>query len=339
MLHRIFATFVQHCPIVEARVIFECASEWLRKNVRGVADKDVVPAATSVASWAARCTACESPPELDHETGEARWPCVQPTDICGGFRCCDGCPLESDCWPRHDLPIYTDRFGDYCKIPLTKGQFAKVDPEDYIWLSQFRWHCKVNKDAIYAVRTIQENGRSQANLPAPPPDEHAGRHGLRPHQPRRPGRPQSQPPQLHDRPKQRQPPQLADITYIRLTEGWLYLAVILDCFSRRIVGWSLSRQIDAELVCAALEMALRRRCPQGDLVHHSDRGVQYASQALREPAATGGADDEHVPQRGPVGQRHDGELLRIAQDRVDRHRLCHGSPGANGGIQVHRDVL
>ena len=74
---------------------------------------------------------------------------------------------------------------------------------------------------------------------------------------------------------------LADITYIRLTEGWLYLAVILDCFSRRIVGWSLSRQIDATLVCAALEMALRRRCPQGDLVHHSDRGVQYASGALR----------------------------------------------------------
>lgn len=74
---------------------------------------------------------------------------------------------------------------------------------------------------------------------------------------------------------------LADITYIRLVEGWLYLAVILDCFSRRIVGWSLSRRIDAELVCAALEMALRRRCPQGDLVHHSDRGVQYASASLR----------------------------------------------------------
>jgi putative transposase len=74
---------------------------------------------------------------------------------------------------------------------------------------------------------------------------------------------------------------LADITYLRLAEGGLYLAVVLDCFSRRIVGWSLSRQIDAELVCAALEMALRRRCPQGDLRHHSDRGVQYASGSLR----------------------------------------------------------
>lgn len=75
---------------------------------------------------------------------------------------------------------------------------------------------------------------------------------------------------------------LADITYIRLVEGWLYLAVILDCFSRRIVGWSLSRTIDAALVCAALETALRRRCPKSDLVHHSDRGVQYASQAFRD---------------------------------------------------------
>ena len=75
---------------------------------------------------------------------------------------------------------------------------------------------------------------------------------------------------------------LADITYLRLREGWLYLAVILDCFSRRIVGWSMSRAIDAHLVCAALEMALRRRCPQSALVHHSDRGVQYASGALRK---------------------------------------------------------
>lgn len=78
---------------------------------------------------------------------------------------------------------------------------------------------------------------------------------------------------------------LADITYIRVAEGWRYLAVILDCFSRRIVGWSLSRRIDAELVCAALAMALLRRCPQEDLVHHSDRGVQYASQKLRETLA------------------------------------------------------
>ena len=81
---------------------------------------------------------------------------------------------------------------------------------------------------------------------------------------------------------------LADITYLRWAEGWLYLAVILDCFSRRIVGWSLSRAIDADLVCAALEMALSRRCPSGDLVHHSDRGIQYASRSLRKRLAGAG---------------------------------------------------
>jgi putative transposase len=75
---------------------------------------------------------------------------------------------------------------------------------------------------------------------------------------------------------------VADITYIRLAEGWLYLAAILDCFSRRVVGWSMSRNIDAALVCQALQMALLGRCPKGDLVHHSDRGVQYASRAMRD---------------------------------------------------------
>jgi len=75
---------------------------------------------------------------------------------------------------------------------------------------------------------------------------------------------------------------VADITYIRLAEGWLYLAVILDCFSRRVVGWSMSRHIDAALVCQALRMALLGRCPKANGIHHSDRGVQYASQAIRE---------------------------------------------------------
>ena len=81
---------------------------------------------------------------------------------------------------------------------------------------------------------------------------------------------------------------LADITYIRLAEGWLYLAAILDCFSHRVVGWSLSRNINAELVCAALEMALGQRCPQRNLLHHSDRGVQYASRPLRKKLAAKG---------------------------------------------------
>ncbi len=59
------------------------------------------------------------------------------------------------------MPIYRDAFGDYCKIPLSQGRFAKVDPEDYIWLSQFRWSAKVGPNAIYAVRTVQVRGRSK----------------------------------------------------------------------------------------------------------------------------------------------------------------------------------
>ena len=70
---------------------------------------------------------------------------------------------------------------------------------------------------------------------------------------------------------------VADITYIRLAVEFVYLAVILDAFSRSCVGWALQRSLEAALVLEALHMALRRRRPQPGLVHHSDRGVQYAS--------------------------------------------------------------
>lgn len=69
-----------------------------------------------------------------------------------------------------------------------------------------------------------------------------------------------------------------DITYIPTDEGWLYLAAVEDLFTREIVGWSMSERIDSRLVVDALEMALRRHCPGTDLVAHSDRGVQYASE-------------------------------------------------------------
>jgi putative transposase len=69
---------------------------------------------------------------------------------------------------------------------------------------------------------------------------------------------------------------VADITYIRLAQGFAYLAAILDAYSRRVVGWRLSREIDAALAVAALEMALAARKPTPGWIHHSDRGVQYA---------------------------------------------------------------
>jgi putative transposase len=74
---------------------------------------------------------------------------------------------------------------------------------------------------------------------------------------------------------------VADITYIPTTEGWLYLAGVLDLYSRRIVGWDMSGQIDAKLVERALRMALYQRQPDRGLIHHSDRGSQYASHAIQ----------------------------------------------------------
>ena len=64
----------------------------------------------------------------------------------------------------------------------------------------------------------------------------------------------------------------ADITYIRTWEGWLYLASVMDCYSRRIVGWAMADHLRAELVVDALEMAVKRRRPDQGLAHHSDRG-------------------------------------------------------------------
>lgn len=70
---------------------------------------------------------------------------------------------------------------------------------------------------------------------------------------------------------------VADITYVRLELEFVYLAVILDAFSRRVIGWALERSLEAALTLDALRMALARRRPVPGLIHHSDRGVQYAS--------------------------------------------------------------
>jgi transposase InsO family protein len=74
---------------------------------------------------------------------------------------------------------------------------------------------------------------------------------------------------------------VADITYIRTEEGWLYLAAIMDLWSRTIVGWQTSNSLKSELVTDALHKAIDRRRPQQGLIHHSDRGKQYASAACR----------------------------------------------------------
>ncbi len=75
---------------------------------------------------------------------------------------------------------------------------------------------------------------------------------------------------------------VADITYLWTLEGWLYLAVILDLFSRRVVGWSMSERLEKQLALDALSTALAERQPRGGLIHHSDRGSQYASHEYQE---------------------------------------------------------
>ena len=70
---------------------------------------------------------------------------------------------------------------------------------------------------------------------------------------------------------------VTDITYIRTGTGWLYLAIVLDLYSRKIVGWAMAPSMPAELVCSALHMAIQQRQPAPGLIVHSDRGSQYAS--------------------------------------------------------------
>ena len=72
---------------------------------------------------------------------------------------------------------------------------------------------------------------------------------------------------------------VADITYIRTRSGWLYLAVVLDLFARKVVGWAMAPDMQATLVCRALQLAIAQRRPEPGLIVHSDRGSQYASAA------------------------------------------------------------
>lgn len=81
---------------------------------------------------------------------------------------------------------------------------------------------------------------------------------------------------------------VSDITYLWTLQGWLYLAVVLDLFSRRVVGWSLSERLERGLALDALGMALKGRQPAGGMLHHSDRGSQYASQEYQQLLAAHG---------------------------------------------------
>jgi len=110
---------------------------------------------------------------------------------------------------------------------------------------------------------------------------------------------------------------VADITYVRLAEEFIFLAVILDAYSRRVIGWALDRTMEDDLTLAALRMALASRSVGPGLVHHSDRGSQYA-QRIHRSAERQRHHHQHVAQGKSLGQRG--------------LRIVHENPEIRGGV-------
>ncbi len=114
---------------------------------------------------------------------------------------------------------------------------------------------------------------------------------------------------------------MADITYVPTMAGFLYLAVVVDAFSRRVVGWSMAAHLRTELVTAALDMALRVRRPRG-VIHHSDQGCQYTSVAFGQWCTEAGVR----PSMGSVGDAFDNALCEsffatLECELIDRRRF------------------
>lgn len=114
---------------------------------------------------------------------------------------------------------------------------------------------------------------------------------------------------------------VADITYLPTWEGFLYLAIVLDVFSRRIVGWAMENHLRTELVLAALQMALRQRHPQ-QVIHHSDHGSQYTSIAFGRRCIEAGLR----PSMGSVGDCYDNAMAEsffasLECELLDRHHF------------------
>jgi putative transposase len=114
----------------------------------------------------------------------------------------------------------------------------------------------------------------------------------------------------------------ADITYVHTQEGFLYLAFILDVYSRQVVGWAMANHLRTELVVDALEMALWRRKPAAGLIHHSDRGVQYTAHSFGRRLEEAGV----VPSMGRAGSALDNAISEsfvasLKCEILHRHRF------------------
>jgi transposase InsO family protein len=108
---------------------------------------------------------------------------------------------------------------------------------------------------------------------------------------------------------------LADMTYVPTDEGWLYVALVLDLYARKLVGWAMSATMPQELTLSALDVALGWRDPDAGLVHHSDRG-SVRGQRLPQKAKGAGYHGVDEPQGGLLGQRADGIGQRHVESRV-----------------------
>jgi putative transposase len=110
----------------------------------------------------------------------------------------------------------------------------------------------------------------------------------------------------------------ADLTYVRLGEGFCYLSVLLDLFSRRIVGWNLSESLEADGALAALERALAERRPEAGFIHHSDRGVQYACRSYVQRLKQAGARISMTAVGEPKENAQAERLIRtVKEEEVD----------------------
>jgi transposase InsO family protein len=113
---------------------------------------------------------------------------------------------------------------------------------------------------------------------------------------------------------------VADITYVRSWEGWLYLSFVLDAFSRKVVGWSMANHLRAEMVLDALNMGLYNRRPAPGLIHHSDRGSQYTSVEFGKRLKGAGL----LPSVGSVGDAYDNSMAEsfvstLKRELIHRH--------------------
>jgi transposase InsO family protein len=133
---------------------------------------------------------------------------------------------------------------------------------------------------------------------------------------------------------------VADITYIRLHREWVFLAVILDAFSRKVVGWELERTLAARLPIAALEKALAERKPPPGVVHHSESWRPIRLRRLRRGAAKTRHDSKHEPAGESVRQRELRELHQDSQARGNlRERVPRSGSSPRKHSGVHRQLL